>query len=154
MRRCWLLVLLALCRSPTIQKSRSSQFALPQCPRWWLSPASPLTHHAKEFAFIKLYVVYNKYITYSSLLLISQAAVKTASGCFITRGEALEMMGAVAVTPASLNPAPKIVFSQSVAPLLHPMCIHFGTFCFYKPSSCPPPDQMQIRTCLDTSHWP
>jgi hypothetical protein len=40
------------------------------------------------------------------------------------------MMGAVAVTPASLNPAPKIVFAQSVAPLLHPMFIHFGTFCF------------------------
>jgi hypothetical protein len=71
-----------------MQISRSSQFALLQCPRWWLSPASPLTHHDEELAFSKLYIlyiVYNKYITYNCLLRILQAMVKTASGCFITQ---------------------------------------------------------------------
>ena len=80
----------ALCRQSTIQKSRNSQFALPRCPRWWLSPASPLTHHDREFAFIKLYIVYNNKYKHQVL----QAIVKTAFGCFITREEALEMMNA------------------------------------------------------------
>jgi hypothetical protein len=57
------------------------------------------------------------------LLLILQAIVKTASGFSITREEALKMMGAAAVTPAILNPTPKMDFAQSFAPLpsnVHP----------------------------------